>query len=873
MMPALDYEQTMRGSLPPILLGIKRWLLWRNEPREGANRKVPYYANGKRRQGTLDTEADWANLVTFDVAMAAYKAGNYSGLGLALGPLGDGNYLQGIDGDYIEKHPEAKAAFDRMPGYVEWSPSGKGVHSLGIGAEFRSLGSNDSGIEAYAKMRYFTVTGNAIRGDLEDVSDFVNTVLVPLHSPRRAAQGAQPERSGSQTESVFAKVNAKAMQNLSAWVPSLFPRAREYHDGYRVSSKDLGRNLEEDISILPKGIKDFGEERGVTPIDLVIEWGAVSDAKGAALWLCSQLGVAPKSLGWKGATDNVVPLKTKTRPAEQKTEEPFSVPEGAAAHFRPLGYDGDKFYFMTARGQQVRELSANKLGRKPELMTLAPLDWWEREFAEDSGFSGRPVDMAVNYLIQQCLSQGVFSLDRRRGRGVWRDDGRIVIHLGDRLVIDGKETDLVSAQTEGVYERQPAMRLSLNDPLPVDEARKLLELAKALNFELVTHGRLWAGWLVVSIISGALVWRPHTFLNGPKGCGKTTNLSIATRIMGQIVLSVTGGTTAAGLRQTLMNDALPVIFDEAEGDSQHSARIMDEVLALMRHASAGFDAKVLKGGADGKAQSSTIQSCFLLSAIRDPIQQAADQSRVTVLPLRAITAVDERVWREEAQPLAEMLCTPAWSARLIARVLTRVPQLLQTIDVYREAASAFFGDARMGDQIGTLLAGGWLLASDKIPTIGAATKDLDALPWHDQEQVLEDASDERSCLNAIQEAHIRIDAEGGWHGDASIGELVAMLVNNARAPGACTASDARRALAMYGLGVTDDGYLLISNTNTMLGRKIMAHTSWPKGWGKILARHPLAKRLDKTVWLGGQATRAVAILVKERAQPNGLPPT
>jgi hypothetical protein len=53
-------------------------------------------------------------------------------------------------------------------------------------------------------------------------------------------------------------VNDAAMQNLHAWVAQLLPAARAYHDGYRVSSSDLGRDLEEDLSILPSGIVDWG---------------------------------------------------------------------------------------------------------------------------------------------------------------------------------------------------------------------------------------------------------------------------------------------------------------------------------------------------------------------------------------------------------------------------------------------------------------------------------------------------------------------------------------------------------------------------------------------------------------------------------------
>jgi hypothetical protein len=93
------------------------------------------------------------------------------------------------------------------------------------------------------------------------------------------------------------------LQNLSAWVPALFGSAAESKSGsYRISSKALGRDLEEDLSISPKGIKDFGihdqgdpREGRRTPIDIVMEYGK-KDFAGAAGWLREQLGVPDEAV-------------------------------------------------------------------------------------------------------------------------------------------------------------------------------------------------------------------------------------------------------------------------------------------------------------------------------------------------------------------------------------------------------------------------------------------------------------------------------------------------------------------------------------------------------------------------------------------------
>lgn len=129
-----------------------------------------------------------------------------------------------------------------------------------------------------------------------------------------SAPKAPKERTPADDEDFFGRVNEAALQSLGSWVPVLFPSAREYGEGYRVSSIDLQRDLEEDLSIVPDGIVDFGvadmgdERKGKrTPIDLVLEWAPVQfddplDAPirpfEAAIWLCDQMTVSKEDLGF-----------------------------------------------------------------------------------------------------------------------------------------------------------------------------------------------------------------------------------------------------------------------------------------------------------------------------------------------------------------------------------------------------------------------------------------------------------------------------------------------------------------------------------------------------------------------------------------------
>lgn len=173
------------SKIPAGLRDARRWLLWRYEPNHDPSkkpRKVPFYISGRKR-GATDTPKDREALAPFEEVREALSAGGWSGAGFA---LGDG--FQGVDIDEAEDHNllDVVAA---LPGYRERSPSGKGFHAIGYGPAFSSLGSNGSGIEAYASGRFFTVTGIEGQGELEDLAGFVNETLRPRH--QTASQAPQ----------------------------------------------------------------------------------------------------------------------------------------------------------------------------------------------------------------------------------------------------------------------------------------------------------------------------------------------------------------------------------------------------------------------------------------------------------------------------------------------------------------------------------------------------------------------------------------------------------------------------------------------------------------------------------------------------------
>jgi putative DNA primase/helicase len=125
--------------------------------------------------------------------------------------------------------------------------------------------------------------------------------------PQPAAQATAAATSSTvaaddELSEKWKKLNSEAIRRYSDWVPDIFPSATPTSGGgYRVSSADLGRDLEEDLSFHSGGIKDFGvhdmgdpRHGSRTPIDIVEQY-LHKDFNEAVRWLARKLGLDPNN--------------------------------------------------------------------------------------------------------------------------------------------------------------------------------------------------------------------------------------------------------------------------------------------------------------------------------------------------------------------------------------------------------------------------------------------------------------------------------------------------------------------------------------------------------------------------------------------------
>jgi putative DNA primase/helicase len=533
--------------------------------------------------------------------------------------------------------------------------------------------------------------------------------------------------------------------------------------------------------------------------------------------------------------------------------------------FRILGCDGDSMVYMPDNGQQLVALTASG-HTKNNLMRLAPLNAWEAAFAGEADMTGKGWDAAVNALIQRSQAADKFDPRIVRGRGCWIDGQHIVYHAGNRLFVDGAETEIPRFDSPhgAIYAGDIPIQVDRGTPASNAEAVEVAHLCEMLCWERPLFGKLLAGWLAAAPVCGALGWRPHIWITGPSGSGKSwTVANIVQPLVGPSALHVQGDTSEAGIRQHLGSDALPVVFDEAESEDRAGMARVDKVLQLARQASTETGAAIVKGSATGGSVSFLIRSMFLFASIGVAAVKKQDISRIAILSLRkndSRTAQDD--FRKIQAKWLETIGQDGFPSRFRARSLKLARVIRANAETFKGVAFEFTGDNRSGDQVGTLLAGAYSLSSSKEISKEAAREWMAQQDWVGFRDESVDR-DENQCLTHLFAAQIRFDLCG--HGvTKSVQEMIEEVSKipewELQEPEATRRKDLSKALIRHGMRLEGDR-LLVANQHPALS-EIFDDTQWARGkWKDSLSRQPGALRLDPTSFGPHVKQRAVSVVI------------
>jgi len=552
--------------------------------------------------------------------------------------------------------------------------------------------------------------------------------------------------------------------------------------------------------------------------------------------------IPPASHDGPDSADAITDIEPETRP------------------FRILGFNKGVYYYYPRATQQVVALSAAS-HTKAHLLTLAPLDYWSRNYPGRNGFD---LDAAADALIAGAHRAGLFTPERLRGRGAWRDrgaakDGRmgIVIHTGPLAYLDGRACDPAEIDGDYIYEAAPALVTTttsghvLAEPASTAEANRLVRICKRLAWENELSGDLLAGWCIIALICGVLSWRPHIWITGPAQAGKSTVLKdIIGRVVGFFALYMDGKTTEAGIRQLLGADARPVILDEVESEDMAAAQRVQHILDMARVSSSG--GTVVKGSTAGRPVTYTLRACFCFSSINTAVSHYADETRISKLVLRRNEAPDAEEHYRQLTTDIDAWFTPDYAARMLARTVAYLDVLLGNADTFKTAAARILQSRRAADQIGTMLAGLYLCYSTKAISVEEAEAWIRARNWHDH-TALDAAGDEMRLLERLATRRLRVPTAAGIR-EVTIGQAIIAVHDNPESYGDWAAE-----LGAHGFKL-DGNHLLIANNASPL-KKMLEGTPWSADWLRPLRMLPGAEAAPNTYFSPGIKSRATRLPV------------
>lgn len=538
-----------------------------------------------------------------------------------------------------------------------------------------------------------------------------------------------------------------------------------------------------------------------------------------------------------------------TPPASAKPE--YDEPANDNEPFYPLGYNNGEYFYLVTGTQQITSLTASQHS-KNNLIGLASLNYWSMEYPHKTGVAW---DVAADIMMRQCEQKGFFTRKVIRGRGAWVDNHRAVFHFGSRLWVDGKEMELTRIKSKYVYEMgeeiNPPSRKALSD----EEGRQLVEISQMFRWTKPANAALLAGFVALAPLCGALPWRPHVWVTGGAGCGKSTVMDKYIHpLMNGMNVFAQGNSSEAGLRQTLKADALPVLFDESEQNNEKDVARVQNILSLIRQASSESAAKTLKGSATGDAVQYIIRSMFCLSSIQVGMKQQADVERLTVLALKPKEGNADATgeWDRLKERLYRIKRDEDLPARLFKRSLDLLSVTLQNIDVFINAAAAKFGSLREGDQYGTLLAGCWSLTSKELVTAEQATALIDSYEWDELRENTK-ISESNLALSAILSAELRTPVGIG----ASIYEIIGRAAGRLVEGVGLTQSEAKSVLGRAGIRVEGDEVWFSNNSTKIV--EILRHTPYAADWRGQITRVEGVTKSTKTKKFSGIDSRYVIV--------------
>ena len=515
----------------------------------------------------------------------------------------------------------------------------------------------------------------------------------------------------------------------------------------------------------------------------------------------------------------------------------------------PLGYSKTTHYFMRKNCRAVFPITKGSFTQFKAL-EMADLETWaiyEDGVPYVTKDGGLKLANIYNDMVKASISAGRYNPRKIRGAGVWRDQDGIILNDGKNLIgPSGQVIKYNEYKTSNIYVESDVSFDSMTGDLSRDDdGRNLEKLFKAHDWKKEYMGVLAMGWALISPFGGILKWRPHIWISGRRGTGKTHIIeNLISPLGGEFAHRGSGKDSEAGIRRELDTDARQVILDEMEPKSAKAREKIGAILELARNASSDGSGVITIAAQDGGTVTFVIRSCFCFASVQIPDEDAAVSSRIISMELKNSDNQAEK-FRRCGKLSALCLSDPAKYRRRIYRAL---PRILSDIEWIRQRFLEEFGDQRKLDQVAPLLASAWAAQSDLLIQqskegqrwlLDILSKMLGTEP--------EGVEDEDGVIFAIIGAMVRTDENN----TRAISELM-ISANDMAIP------ENGEILNRYGIRFLDSarGKLIAISLNSQHIRGFLKNTHYEAGYGALLKRNALTVEESRPVSFASGRSRA-----------------
>lgn len=369
-------------AVPAELRALHQWVRWKyvRQPGVARPRKIPVYPDRDCHASSTDPRT-WGSFAT-----CLENVGRHDTVGVGF-VLTAGDPYVGIDLDHVLRAgallPAVAPIVEDLASYSEVSPSGEGVRIIvrGTVPEIRHRTELGDGaeLEIYSHSRYLTITGNALRGSVEEIQD-ATEALARIVDRYEMHASTSPEGAGGVVPPPCAVPLAERRFRAERYVARI-PPAVSGNGGSNVTfllAQRLVRGfvLEEPDAL---ALLEPWNRRCVPPWDPPDLARKVHEAaaKGRLPWAC-MYGSEPEAAATAAATPALRLVSADAIPAER----PPILVEGGRLHLSTdeaeavLADDGDTYQRggMLVRAVRSPKTDMRHFARREGTLVIVPLD-------------------------------------------------------------------------------------------------------------------------------------------------------------------------------------------------------------------------------------------------------------------------------------------------------------------------------------------------------------------------------------------------------------------------------------------------------------------------------------------------------------------